>query len=692
MRIFLGSFLLFMTLGAAGLMAVFHFGGRDLPSPTRLNTIAPALKTRVYDREDRLIGEFYTQDRSLVRLEEIPRNLVNAFLAVEDRRFYTHWGIDLQGVGRATVRNVASGRIRQGASTITQQLARNLFLTFEQTAQRKLKEAVLALRIEQTYSKDEILEMYLNQIYFGDGAYGVSAASRRIFGKDVRDLDLTECALLAGLPRNPRNYSPRRHPERALQRRGVVLAAMEDFEVITPAQRKAADTDSLDVTTNPMSPTNAPYFMEMVRRYLETNYGSTAIYEDGLRVYTTLDLHLQQEAERALEEHLARIESDFRRSSSRTSYLAAHDDGEDIPPEYLQGAVLTVDAPTGGVLAVVGGRSFEESPFNRATQAKRQPGSAFKPFVFLAALERGFYPSSMMMDSPVVYEERGQEPWSPRNYDEEFRGPVSLRYTLQKSLNVPTVKLQEEFGPEAVIELARAAGITSRIPPVRSIALGTAEVSLEEITYAYGVFANDGILVEPYFVARVEDRYGNLVEEFHPQRREAINTGVVAVLNDMLASVIDDGTGKGARSAGFTLPAGGKTGTTDDYTDAWFVGFTPKVVTGVWVGYDIKKTIGRKMTGAAAALPIWSRVMIAATEGDDPLPLDIPESVLRIEVCPDTGLPAAANCPAGRIELFLPTHVPSETCYLHEAVFDGKLRQRWDRFGGDEDDEDRDEP
>ena len=677
MRTFLGSFLLFLLLGAIGLAAVVSLGGRDLPSPSRLNAISPALKTKVLDREGRLVGEFYTQDRSLVRLEDMPPDLINAFIAVEDRRFYTHWGVDVIGVCRAVASNVVSGGIESGASTITQQLAKNLFLTFEQTAQRKMKEAVLALRIEQTYSKDEILEMYLNQIYFGDGAYGVQAASRRILGKDVRDLDLAECALLAGLPRNPRDYAPRRHPQRALQRRAVVLKAMQDFGVISGDERTTAAAESLAVPPNPLSTTNAPYFMEMVRQYLEDRFGRAAIYEEGLTVHTTLDLPLQQAAERALEEHLTRLEGDTRAPFTREAYLAASDEGKSPDPDYLQGAVLSIDAASGALRAVVGGRSFEESPFNRAIQARRQPGSAFKPFVFLAALERGFYPSYMVLDTPVVIEEPNQPPWSPKNYDLEFRGPVTLRHALEKSLNVPTVKLQEEFGVGPVIEVARAAGITSPIPPVRSIALGTAEVTLEEITYAYAVFANEGIRVEPYFIERIEDRAGNTVEEFRPKRKEVLPSSYVAELNDMLASTVDVGTGRHSRDLGFTLPAGGKTGTTDDFTDAWFVGFTPKVVTGVWVGYDIKKKIGRGMTGGVAALPVWTEVMKVATAGDPPLPLALPENIVRLEVCTETGQPTGPRCPVGTVEIFLPDQVPSETCYLHDSMYGGSGRDRW---------------
>jgi len=681
MRVFLGSFLLLMILGAASLWSVIHFGGRDLPSTARLHAISPAVKSRVYDKDDRLIGEFFREDRVLVTLEKVPPTLIDAVIAVEDRRFYDHWGVDVTGIARAAGRNVTRSRGGwQGGSTITQQLARNLFLTHRQTVGRKVKEAVLSLRIEQTYSKDEILEMYLNQIYFGEGAYGVQAASRNFFGKDVWDLDLAECATLAGIPRNPSGYNPRRHPERCRQRRDVVLAAMEADERIGHDLRTRAEAESLRVGSTPASPTNAPYFMEMVRQWLENRYGSEAIYEDGLEVHTTLDLPLQQEAEHDLEAQLHSLEVQLKKRETRESYLMRAAAGEKPDIDYLQGAVMVVDAPSGAMLAVVGGRSFEDSPFNRATQAMRQPGSAIKPFVFLTAIERGFYPSYILMDTPVVFYEPGQDPWRPRNYDREFRGPVSLRYALQKSLNVPTIKLQEEFGPRAVIETVRATGVESPMPPYRSIALGTAEVTLQELTYAYAVFANGGIRAEPQFITRVEDQAGTVLDEFLPRRSEVLAPEPVAILDDMMESVMDEGTGAGARSEGFTLPAGGKTGTTDDYSDAWFMGYTPRITTGVWVGYDLKKPIGHGMTGAAAALPIWTDVMKAATQGDEPTDFEIPDGVVRLEVCSETGLPASPECPLGEMELFLADKVPTQKCYLHGAYMDVKLRERWDTY------------
>ncbi len=677
MKTFLVSFLVFLLMGALGLTLLLQVVGRDLPSPAHLQAITPATKTRVLDRDGRLIGEFYRENRTLVSLDEVPKPLVDAFLAVEDRNFYDHWGVNLSSVGRASLKNALSFRVREGASTITQQLARNLFLTHRQTISRKIKEAVLALRIEQNYSKNEILEMYLNQIYFGDGAYGVQAAARRFFGKDVQDLSLAESALLAGLPRNPRDYSPRRHPSAALARRAVVLRAMEDTGAIDAAREHAAAAESLDVVATPLNPDNAPYFMEMVRQRLEDEFGSGVIYDGGLTVHTTLNLPLQQEAERVMENRLTDLEKRFHADQTRADYLAAIEKEKNPTLDYLEGAALTVDTETGGILALIGGRSFEESNFNRAVSAMRQPGSAFKPFIYLSAIQAGFYPSYTVMDAPVVFYEKGQPPWRPQNYDREYRGPVTMRYALEHSLNVPTIKIQEEVGTKSVIHEARAAGIDTPIPAFRSIALGTAEVTLKDLVYAYTVFADNGIRVEPYFITRIEDRSGNVVREYRPQRKEVLPAAPVAVLNNMMASVIDHGTGAGARSMGFTLPAAGKTGTTDDYTDAWFVGYTPEVASGVWVGYDRRRPIGRGATGSAAALPIWTGIMKAATQGDGAEAFDIPDGVVRREVCDETGLPASPHCPSTHTELFLAGKVPDETCYLHGGSFDLKLRDRW---------------
>jgi penicillin-binding protein 1A len=461
---------------------------------------------------------------------------------------------------------------------------------------------------------------------------------------------------------------------------------------ITRAEADVARGTALGVAPNPQNPDHAPYFMEMVRQFLETEVGSEAIYEGGLTVYTTLNLDWQAEAERSLEEELVRLETETRTRTSRAAYLENRDKGKHPELDYLQGAALVADVETGSIRVLIGGRSFDESNFNRATSALRQPGSAFKPFIYLTAIQKGFYPSYVVIDAPVVFYEAGQEPWRPLNYDREFRGPVSLRFALQKSLNIPTIKIQEEIGTPDVILNARIAGIHTPIPEFRSIALGTAEVTLRDLCYAYAVFANNGIRVEPYFVTRIEDQSGNVIREYKPIQREVLEPAPVAILNSLLRSVIDHGTGAGARSAGFRLPAAGKTGTTDDYSDAWFVGYTPTVVAGVWVGYDQPRTIGGGMSGTRAALPLWTRIMTTVTAGDEPQEFEIPEGVVTREVCPDTGLPASPRCPVTVSDLFLVGHVPAQRCDLHGGGLRFRDRARDQDWNTAEEEEHRLEP
>jgi len=665
MRTFLVAFCFFLLACVLGFVGLILVAGRNLPSPSHLQAYTPAVRTRVLDRNEQPIGDFYRENRILVTLDDTPPNLIHAFIAVEDRNFYKHWGIHLSSVVRAGLKNTMSLRVREGASTITQQLARNLFLNQEQTWTRKVREAVLAVRIEQNYSKEEILEMYLNQIYFGDGAYGIQSAARGFFGKDVKNLTLSECALLAGLPRNPRGYSPFRHPDAAKRRRDIVIRSMEDCHFIDKDQGAKARKEEMRIGSTPLNPDHAPYFMEMVRQFLEKEVGSEAIYEGGLTVYTTLDLDWQTESEKLVEKVLTKLEKDTGTKDTRARYLEARDKGKNPVLDYLESSAMVVDVETGALRVMIGGRSFDESNFNRATSALRQPGSAFKPFIYLTALEKGFYPSYVMTDAPVVFYEAGQDPWRPLNYDREFRGPVSLRFALQKSLNVPTIKVQEEIGTPDVIKTARTAGIHTPIPEFRSIALGTAEVTLEDLCYAYAVFANNGIRVEPYFVTKIEDQSGNVLHEYRPEQREVLAPAPVAILTNMLESVVDHGTGADSRTEGFILPAAGKTGTTDDYSDAWFIGFTPKTVAGVWVGYDQPHTIGGGMSGTRAALPLWTSIMKVVTAGDPPQQFELPEGVVTREVCVDTGLPASPYCPVTQPELFLAGKVPTERCTLH---------------------------
>jgi penicillin-binding protein 1A len=658
----------FAVFASAGVVfGVVQWLRRDLASPQMMLAIRPPVKTTVYDARGRVLHEFFRENRSFVPLRQIPRHLVNATIATEDRSFYQHWGVDLWGVARAALTDVLHMRRAQGGSTITQQLARNRFLTHERTWTRKLKETALAVEIERQYTKDEILELYFNQIYFGDGAYGVEAASKIYFGRSLRELNLPECALLAGIPANPSIYSPRKRPAAARARRAKVLRNMLATGAITQVEFNNAMSAPLGVTPVRYSNDRAPYFVEMVRLHLDEKYGSNAVYEGGLKVYTTVDMDLQQIAERALEKQLASLEADLRSKNTLANYVPPPADAPRVSPAmpYLQGAVAAIDPRTGYIRALVGGRNWNHSNFNRATQALRQPGSAFKPFVYTAAMDNGFHPTDVIVDEPVSFPGANGELYQPQNYDHTYRGPVTLRYALQQSINIPAIKLLRKVSTSLVASYARRMGIRSPVGQNLSLALGTSEVTLLELTTAYGVFANRGIRNDPLFVLKVEDKNGNVLEKNAPRPAEVLSEETASVMTSMLESVMNHGTGYPARARGFTIPAAGKTGTMDNYMDAWFVGFVPSLVCGVWVGFDEKRAIGPGMTGARAALPAWTDVMIGATRGRPVEGFPVPAGTTTREVCAETGMLATDLCPNVTTEIFDEGSEPTEYCTTH---------------------------
>jgi 1A family penicillin-binding protein len=672
------------TLVAAALTAVAYMRLRaNLPSLATLEENAdPVGGTLILSARGDTLASYYKERRVNVELGEVPRHLKLAVLSVEDWRFYEHWGLDLQGMGRATLANLRHGAGVQGASTLSQQLARNLFaqeVTREHTLGRKIREAIVALRIERKYTKDEIFRMYLNQIYFGEGAHGVEAAARTYFGKSARDLDLLEAATLAGLPKNPNNYSPLDHPERAQRRRNIVLRTMLEPRIIT-----RAEFDSLSVLPLLTHPGGdalpaAGYFTEEVRKYLEGTYGAEKLYGAELRVYTTLDPDLQHSAEAALESRYADVEANLNLPHARRNYLNGREKQGAAPPRYLQGAVLALDPHTGRILAMVGGRSFQDSRFNRAVQAKRQPGSCFKPFVYLAGLMDGIGPSAILMDTPLVVDMgRNREPWTPQNYTQTFSGPVSLRTSLAKSLNIPTIKLLQQVGTAPVIQIAHRMGIESRLEAVPSLALGTSEVTLLELVSAYAVLANGGISSRPYFIERIEDRRGRLLERAVSHHEEAVDPQAAYVLTSMLQSVLDAGTAHNARDLyGFTAPAAGKTGTTDDLGDGWFVGYTPDLVLGVWGGFDERRPIG--LAGSYIALPPWCDIMREYLATHPPRAFARPAGIQTRTVCVDSGKLATALCPRTQSEIFTERCVPTRSCDLHAVAArhaDGPLGMR----------------
>jgi penicillin-binding protein 1A len=602
----------------------------DLPQIQGLQTFKPAAITRIYSADKELLAERFTEKREPVPLNVMPDDLKEAILATEDNLFYEHPGVDLKGILRAIIRNIQAGEYVEGASTITQQLAKTLFLTPRKSIMRKLKEAFLALQIERRYTKDEILELYLNQVYFGSGAYGVEAAAQIFFGKPVQDLTLAECALIAGMPKSPSRYSPLINPSLALKRRAVVLQQMSRTGLITPQELQAATAAPLHLAEQGDASIKAPYFVAFVTDFLESELGAATLYRTGLTVYTTLNYAMQQAAERAITEGLEGLAARMKR-------------GGLLQEEYPQAGLVCLGASRGAILAMVGGRSFEESRFNRATMARRQAGSAFKPMVYALAIEKGFRQNDILWDAPVTYQGTGaNEAWRPENFSGTFHGEVTLRTALALSKNIPAVKLLHKLGPTRAVEFAHRMGITSPLDPNLSLVLGTSEVTLLELTAAYGVFPNKGVWTRPFGIIEVLDREGRSLWREKPQRRPAISPETAAVTTDMLRAVVLEGTGRAARRIG--RPLAGKTGTTDGYKDALFIGFSPTIVTGVWVGLDHHGTLGDKETGAKAALPIWMHFMEQVLRGQPYHDFALPEGVVKVHMDAKSGLLASENC------------------------------------------------
>jgi len=578
----------------------------DLPEISVLEKYRPSATSRVFSDDGELIAEFYMEKRYPVSLDRVPDMVKKAFLDVEDPRFYSHSGIDLVGIMRAMLHNLKAGRIEQGGSTITQQLAKILFLKPERTFTRKFKEALLALQIEKRYSKDEILTIYLNQVYLGSGAYGVEAASRIYFGKSVDSLTLGEAAMLAGLPQAPSRYSPLVSLDAAKSRRRHSLKRMLTEGHITKEQMLQAVDEPILKEGSSVEVTKAPYLVEYIRQSLQDRFGTGTLYTGGLNIYTTLNLKLQDIAEQAVLKGLKDAEKRHPRKGVQ-----------------LQGALLAIEPHTGYIKAMVGGTDYATSQFNRCTQAHRQPGSAFKPIVFAAALDKGYRPEDVVLDIPVSYPgAQPNEVWRPSNFDNDFEGPVTLRRALARSINVVAVRLLDDVGIKTVIQYARNLGITSDMPPYLPLALGTTDLTLLEITAAYSTFDNSGVYVRPTAILKITDRDGRVIEENVPVTMQAVSADTAAEITDMLATVVKHGTGWKARELG--RPVAGKTGTTSDYNDAWFVGYVPSMALGVWVGYDDHKPIGKLETGSRAALPIWIDFMKGYIEAMNVPPENFP--------------------------------------------------------------------
>jgi len=718
--------LLVMASGAAA--GVFFAFLRDLPSLDGLEDYQPSIVTTLYTDQDEPFASFYEQRRIPLPLAKIPPQFKQAVLAVEDSRFYEHRGLSPRAIARAMIMNLLTRRKSQGGSTITQQLARILFLTPEKSFTRKIKEALLAVEVEKHYSKDKILELYFNQVYFGHGAYGVEAAAQTYFKKSVGELNLAEVAMLAGLPSAPNRFSPILDPARARRRRDHVLNRMVEMKLISREQAAAAGQTPFDETLFTRSRTIAPYFVEHVRQSLEDTYGAYALYNSGLKVYTTLNLKMQRAAEEALvgglrdldkargfrprkeqgtetararigpytprvgeilpgtvlrvkpkslEVQLGRYRGEISLESIQWTKIRnlaeAFHEGDPIlvqvlsvderrkimdlsleqDPE-LEGALVALDPRDGAIKAMIGGYDFERSKFNRAVQARRQPGSAFKPFVYATAFDRGLTPSTIIEDSPITFHFRveGKEvEWSPENYDRKFHGPMTLRRALENSINVVTVKLIERVGVDPVVRMAHQMGIESDLRHEVALALGVSEVTPLELVSAYGVIANGGVRAEPFVIRKVTDSQGRILEEHIVEPQEVMRPETAYVLTNVMKGVVERGTG--ARAHVLKRPLAGKTGTSSEATDVWFVGFTPNLVAGVWIGYDVKRSLGSAETGSRLALPPWIAFMQKALTDLPPDDFPVPENVVAIPVNYMTGLPAPQDDKGAILEYFI---------------------------------------
>jgi penicillin-binding protein 1A len=716
----------------AGVLVVYT---SDLPQISALDDYAPSTITRVYAANNEVVGEFATQRRIVITYEQIPPVMRQAIMAAEDAEFDTHMGLSITRIVVTLAKDLMYGQ-RAGASTLTQQLTRKLFLNDDKTWERKIKEAVLAIQIEKRYTKPEIITLYCNQIPWGHGTYGVEAAARLYFGKSAKDVTLEEAALLAGIIQAPARHSPYVNLTNARRRRNYALNQMADAGFITRERAEQAKKADIVTVGRPAVESDAAFFVEDVRQQLEERYGAQQLYENGLSVYTTLDVKLQHAAEQALAAGLRRIDhrhgfrkpvridaaavekyvhpswatwtqrggtppapgvsivavvtgvegqkvrvragalegelgkADYAWTGKTTGAFLAPGDVVhvlvstvdqtarrftgtlDQEPEF-EGAVLAIQNRTGRVLAMVGGRSFERSRFNRTNQAMRQLGSTFKPVVYATAIDRGFTPVSILQDSPASWSAGpGQPLYQPLNYDKKFEGPITLRHGLEQSRNVPTVRLMESLTPQTVAEYAAKLGFTSKVQPYLSSALGSSEATLQEVVSAFAVFPNQGVRVTPFEIVRVTDRQGNALEENRPTSAEAMRADSAFVMTHLLRGVVDRGTA--ARAAALKWPLGGKTGTTDDFTDAWFIGFDPDITIGVWVGYDKKRSLGYAESGANAALPIWIDIM-KVWIGDRKTPPEfvVPANVVFLPIDRHTGAPVDGSADGALKEAFI---------------------------------------
>ena len=764
LRWFFWLIFLLMLSGTVAIVGIYFYLCEDLPKISTLADYRPPLITTVFSDDNRKIAEFYKERRIVVPLSSLPIMVTEAFIAAEDARFFIHKGIDFFSIVRALFKNIEAGTIVQGGSTITQQVTKSFFLTPERSYMRKIKEAILAYRIDKKFKKEEILFLYLNQIYLGHGAYGVEAASENYFGKSATELNLAECSILAGLPQAPSRYSPFRYPERAKQRQIYVLNRMIAEGYINNSQATEAINTKLDIKPRQnWFIKEAPFYTEHIRRYIEKKYGSDTLYKEGLKIYAAVNIEMQRIARDKINKELKALDkrqgyrgpvnhlpieeieafskelqneqekdslaegkivtgvvievndrdktvsvrmgnvygtiriADMRWARKPDPEVPYYESRINRPGEVLktgdiilvklknkikdtklwelaleqtpvtQSALLCMDVETGQVKAMVGGRDFKKSQFNRAIQSRRQPGSAFKPIIYAAALDKGYTPASIIIDSPIVFKDSERDfTWKPRNYKEKFYGPTLFRQALAKSRNVVTIKILRDIGIDYAIDYAAKLGITSKINRDLSIALGSSGVSLLEIVGAYSVFANLGYYLEPVFITKIVDREGNVIEVNNIEKKQVIEASTAYIMTSLLESVVKEGTGRRVRA--LNRPVAGKTGTTNNLNDAWFAGYTPGYITGVWVGFDNESSLGKAETGSRAASPIWLGFMKAILKDKPVRVFNVPEGVVFSKIDAETGLLPIPESKKTIFECFKEGTVPTEHSIKTDSI------------------------
>jgi len=718
-------------------MAFIRYCLHDFPSVNSLERYVPPLVTKVTDAYGLAAGEFFIERRITIPLTKIPLDLRYAVIATEDSNYYEHWGVDIRGIMRAVFVNIRAGRVIQGGSTLTQQLAKTIFLTRQKTYIRKFRELILTMQIEYKYSKDEILELYMNQIYFGAGAYGVEAASQLYYNKHTEELNLSECALLAGLIKSPNRYSPLRNPELAVDRRALVLGRMKNQFYITEAEQKQAHDLPVIPENLVKRSRQAHYFIEEIRKDLGPKYGEEYLAKSGLTIQSTLDLKMQQAAEQVLEEHLEAydliygtatlkeynedLHKNWKKEKRRIlkSTETTKEEKEELleelgeveistTPPNIQGAIVAIDVHTGAIRAMVGGRDFFKSQFNRAMQANRQPGSAFKPFVWAAALEGRFTGATVIDDFPLVYIDMESDPtllaettsfhqtwdaildhlqmteeefyeldkdeqeeiikryWRPQNYDAKYLGAMTLRQGLQRSRNLISIRIIDSIGPRSVVRMARNAGIKGLLSPVLSLSLGTSVLTLLELTSAYGTFATGGLHAEPYLIDRIMDRRSKILFERTPQIKATVNPQTAFLITNLLKGVVNGGTGWYARR--LRRPLGGKTGTTQDQRDVLFIGFSADLAAGVWAGYDDFRPLKKGLSASKVAVPLWTDFMREALKNYPVRDFPIPPKIKYAKIDSKTGYLALSTCPKVVLEAFRKGTVPTEFCPVDHLI------------------------